>query len=61
MGAIIESFHYHAKILISDTTLLVGFLMLWLKKYIVSTRKAIIVDVVCPTVLLAHGHSLALL
>ena len=32
---IFESFHHQAKVSISDRALLAGFLMLWLKRYVV--------------------------
>ena len=60
---IFESFHHQAQVPISDRALLVGFLMLWLKRCVVSTlpHEVIIADVVYPTVLLAYGRSIALL
>jgi len=50
-------------ILISDWALLVGFLMLWLKRCVVLTlpHEVIIADVVYPAVLLAHEKSISLL
>ena len=50
-------------ILISDWALLVGFLMLWLKRCVVPTlpHEVIIADVVYPAVLLAHEKSISLL
>ena len=47
----------------SDRTLLVGFLMLWLTRCVVPMlpHEVIVIDVVYPTVLLAHGKSIALL
>ena len=58
-----ESFHYQAKVLISDRALLAGFLKLWLKRCVVPTlpHEVIIADMVYPAVLLAHGKSIALL
>ena len=60
---IFESFHHQAKVPMSDWALLVGFLMLWLKRCVVPTlpQEVIIADVVYPTILLAHGNSIALL
>jgi len=60
---IFESFHYQAKVLMSNRTLLAGFLMLLLKRCVVPTlpHEVIIADVVYPGVLLAHGKSIALL
>ena len=60
---VFESFHHQARILMSDRALLVGFLMLWLKRCVVLTlpHEVIVADVVYPTVLLAHGKSIALL
>ena len=45
----------------SDQALLAGFLMLWLKRYVVLMlpHEAIVVDVVYPAVLLAHRTSTA--
>jgi len=47
----------------SDRALLAGFLMLWLKRCVVSTlpHEVIVADVVYPAVLFAHGKSIALL
>ena len=61
--AIFEIFHYQAKVPMSDWALLAGFLMLWLKRCVVLTlpHEVIIIDVVYPTVLLAHRKSIALL
>ena len=60
---VFESFHYQARILMSDRALLVGFLMLWLKRCVVPTlsHEVIVVNVVSPAVLLAYGKSIALL
>jgi len=53
---VFESFHYQARISISNQALLAGFLMLWLKRCVVPTLplEVIVTDVVYPTVLLAH-------
>ena len=55
-----ESFHRQGQTPISNKALLEGFLMLWLKKCVVPTlpHKAIMIDVVYPAVLLAHGRPL---
>ena len=47
----------------SDRALLADFLMLWLKRCVVPTllHEVIVANVVYPTVLLAHGKSIALL
>ena len=60
---IFNSFHHQAKVPISDRALLVGFLMLWLKRCVVPTlpHEVIIADVVYPVILLAYGWSLGLL
>ena len=60
---IFESFHHQARIPISGRALLAGFLMLWLKHFVVPTlsHEVIVADVVYPAVLLAHGKSIALL
>jgi len=60
---VFESFHHQAKVSMSDRALLVGFLMLWLKRCVVSTlsREVIVANMVYPAVLLAHGKSIALL
>jgi len=60
---VFESFHHQAKVPMSDRALLAGFLMLWLKRYVVPTlpHKVIVAGVVYPAVLLAHGKSIALL
>ena len=60
---VFESFHYQAWIPISDWALLAGFLVLWLKRYVVPTmlHEVIVADVVYPVVLLAHGKSISLL
>ena len=52
---VFESFHYQARIPISDRALLAGFLMLWLKRCVVPTlpHEVIIIEVVYPVVLLA--------
>jgi len=60
---VFESFHYQARIPISDRALLAGFLMLWLKHCVVPTlpHKVIVANVMYPTVLLAHGKSISVL
>jgi len=60
---VFDSFHHQPKTPISDRALLAGFLMLWLKWCVVPTlpHEVIVVDVVCPAVLLAHDQSLCLL
>jgi len=60
---VFESFHHQAKTPISDQALLAGFLTLWLKRCVVPmlSYEAIVTDMVCPTVLLAHGKSISLL
>jgi len=57
-----DSFHHQAKISISDRALLMGFLMLWLKQYVVPTlpHEVIVADVVYLAVL-AHRRSLGFL
>ena len=63
LDTVFESFHYKARIPISDRALLVGFLMLWLKRCVVPTlpHEVIVADVVYTAVLLAHGKSISLL
>jgi len=63
LDTVFESFHHQAKIPMSDRALLAGFLMLWLKRCVVSTllHEVIITDMVYPAVLLAHEKSIALL
>jgi len=58
-----ESFHYQARIPISDRTLLAGFLILWLKRCVVPTlsHEVIVADVVYLAVLLVHGKLISLL
>ena len=60
---VFESFHHQAKVPMSDRALLVGFLMLWLKRCVVLTlpHEVIIANVVYPTVLLVDGKSIAVL
>ena len=60
---VFESFYHQAKVSMSDQTLLAGCLMLWLKRYVVPTllHEVIVADVMYPTILLAHGKSIALL
>ena len=62
-GAEFESFHYQATVPISDTALLAGFFMIWLKRCVVPSRpiEAILAEVVYPAVLLAHGRPVSLL
>jgi len=59
---IFESFHHQAKTSIPNRALLVGFLMLWFKQCVVLTHphKVIVIDMVYPVVLVAHGKSIAL-
>nr|ABD63154.1 hypothetical protein 20.t00006 [Asparagus officinalis] len=58
-----ESFHYQATVPISDTALLAGFFMIWLKRCVVPSRpiESILAEVVYPAVLLAHGRPVSLL
>jgi len=60
---VFESFYHQARVSISDQALLVGFLMLWLKRCVVPTppHEVIVIDVVYPVVLLAYRKSVALL
>jgi len=60
---IFDSFHHQAKISISDRALLAGFLMLWLKQYVVLTlpREIIFADTVYLAILLAYGRPVGLL
>ena len=60
---IFKSFHHQAKVSMSNQALLAGFLMLWLKRYVVPTlsHEVIVADVVYPTILLAHEKSIVLL
>jgi len=62
-GTVFESFHHQAKIPITNGALLVGFLMLWLKRCVMLTfpYEVIVTGVVYPTILLAFGRSIALL
>ena len=59
-NTVFESFHYQAKVPMSDRALLAGFLMLWLKRCVVPTlpHEVIIADVLFPAVFLAHGSPL---
>lgn len=63
VGTQFESFYYQARHWISDRGLIIGFLMLWFKRCVVPSlpKEAIAIDVVYPTVLLAHSRSLRLL
>lgn len=58
-----KSFHHQAHTLVSDRALIAGFLMLWLKHYIISSlcHDAITIEVVYLAVLLVHGKPLGLL
>ena len=60
---VFESFYHQTKIPISDRALFAGFLRLWLKRCVMPMLpyEVIVADVVYPTVLLAHGKSIALL
>ena len=60
---VFESFHYQARIPISNRALLAGFLMLWLKRCVVPTlpHEVIVVDVVYLAFLLEHGKSISFL
>jgi len=56
-GTVFESFHYQAKTHIFNRALLVGFLILWLKRCVVPIlfHEVIVANVVYPIVLLAFG------
>lgn len=58
-----DSFHCQAKPQPLDLALLAGFLMLWLKRCVIPTtpKENLLVGVVYPAVLLAHGHPLSFL
>ena len=60
LGTVFESFHHQAKTPISNRALLAGFLMLWLKRCVVSTlpHEVIVADVVYPAFLLAFGRGI---
>ena len=62
-GMVFEGFHHQARIPISDRSLLAGFLMLWLKRFVMPTllHEAIITDVVYPAVLLMYDRTLSML
>jgi len=62
-NTVFERFHHQTRISISDRALLAGFLMLWLKHYVVPTprHEVIVANVVYPAVLLAHEKSISLL
>jgi len=62
-GDILRSFHYQARRPMSRKAFLAGFLLVWLKRYVVPSPSS---DVILPTVLLpavrvVHGRSLGLL
>ena len=62
LDVVFVCFHHQVKIPISNRALLVGFLMIWLKRYVVPTLShEFITDVVYLVVLLAYGQFLALL
>ena len=63
LDTVFKSFHHQAKIPISERALLAGFLMLWLKRCVVSMllHEVIVADVVYSVVLLAHEKSISLL
>jgi len=63
LDTLFESFHHQAKVPMFDWPLLAGFLMLWLKRCVVSMlpHEVIVADVVYPAILLAHRKSIALL
>jgi len=60
---IFDSFHHQARIPISNRALLAGFLMLWLKRYVVPTppHEVNVSDIVYLALLLAYGRPLSLL
>jgi len=60
---IFDSFHHQARIAISNRALLAGFLMLWLKRYVVPTplHEVNVNDIVYPALLLSYGRPLSLL
>jgi len=60
---VFKSLHHEARISISDMTLLAGFLMLWIKRCVVSTlpHEVLVADVVYLAVLLAYGRPLSML
>lgn len=62
-GTSFVSFHYQAKHRLSNSALLTGFLMLCLKRCVVTTtpKEALSVGVVYPAILFAHRHPLSLL
>jgi len=59
-GSLIESYHYQSTWAISDRALMAGFLIIWLKRCILSSEK-ISTDMILPTVLLCFNHGIALL
>ena len=54
---VFESFHHQMKVPITDKALLAKFLMLWLKRCVMSTLpyEVLTVDIIYPVVLLAHS------
>lgn len=62
-GTSFESFHHQAKYPLSNMALFEGFMVLWLKSYVVSstTEEALSINVVYPVVLLTYGRLLGLL
>src|SRR4051812_41650556 len=60
IGFLIESYHYQSTRAISERALMVGFLMIWLKRCILPAEN-INADVVLPTVILCFDHNTALL
>jgi len=57
-NTVLEIFHHHAKIPISNNALLARFLTLWLKRCVVPTlpHEVIVANMVYPAVLLEHGR-----
>lgn len=62
-STIFESFHHHARTPLSNSALIAGYIILWLKKCVIPSilKEALAVGMVYLAVLLAHGRPLVLL
>ena len=59
----LKSFHHQARQPISQKAILAGFLLVWLKRCVVSSPSsdAILLTALLPAARLVHGHSLGLI
>lgn len=59
---VFENYHYQEATSMYDKIVLVGLLMLWLKRCVIPTpREAVAIEVIYPVVRLTSGHPLSLL